>query len=166
MPITTDIDRRTLVLTRLFRAPRALVFAAWSDPAHLAQWWGPHQFTLPHCVQDFRVGGQYRFCMRAPDGSDHWVRGEYTHIDPPARLVFTWLREGDDGDIWCDTIVSITLEDHGAMTRLTLEQTTFATVAHCEEHAAGWGECLERLADFVQALPPAIGRTVATMPVH
>lgn len=149
MEIATDTDQRTLVLTRTLNAPRELVFEAWSDPKHLVRWWGPTDFTLPHCEQDFRVGGKYRFCMRAPDGSDHWVRGEYTHINVPARLVFTWLREDATGDIWCDTVVEITLEQRGAATLLTLNQTTFATVAHCEEHAVGWNECLDRMVAFV-----------------
>lgn len=150
MEVVPDIDQRTLVLTRMLQAPIELVFKAWSHPKNLVRWWGPNDFTLPHCEQDFRVGGKYRFCMRAPDGSDHWVRGEYTHIDPPSRLVFTWLREDGTGDIWCDTVVAITLEQRGASTVLTLNQTTFATVAHCEEHAFGWNECLDRLAAFTR----------------
>lgn len=149
MEAGTDIAKRTLVLTRTFHAPAALVFDAWSDPKHLVRWWGPNDFTLPHCEQDFRVGGRYRFCMRGPDGSDHWVRGEYTMIDRPHRLVFTWLREDADGDIWCDTVVAITLEQRGAVTLLTLNQTTFATVPHCEEHSVGWNECLDRLVRYV-----------------
>lgn len=149
MEAGTDIAKRTLVLTRTFHAPAALVFDAWSDPKHLVRWWGPNVFTLPHCEQDFRVGGRYRFCMRGPDGSDHWVRGEYTLIDRPHRLVFTWLREDADGDIWCDTVVAITLEQRGAVTLLTLNQTTFATVPHCEEHSVGWNECLDRLVRYV-----------------
>lgn len=149
MEAGTDIAKRTLVLTRTFQAPAALVFDAWSDPKHLVRWWGPNDFTLPHCEQDFRVGGRYRFCMRGPDGSDHWVRGEYTLIDRPHRLVFTWLREDADGDIWCDTVVAITLEQRGAVTLLTLNQTTFATVPHCEEHSIGWNECLDRLVRYV-----------------
>ncbi len=149
MEAGTDIAKRTLVLTRTFQAPAALVFDAWSDPKHLVRWWGPNDFTLPHCEQDFRVGGRYRFCMRGPDGSDHWVRGEYTLIERPHRLVFTWLREYADGDIWCDTVVAITLEQRGAVTLLTLNQTTFATVPHCEEHSVGWNECLDRLVRYV-----------------
>ena len=149
MEAGTDIAKRTLVLTRTFHAPAALVFDAWSDPKHLVRWWGPNDFTLPHCEQDFRVGGRYRFCMRGPDGSDHWVRGEYTLIDRPHRLVFTWLREDADGDIWCDTVVAITLEQRGAVTLLTLNQTTFATVPHCEERSVGWNECLDRLVRYV-----------------
>lgn len=148
MDIAPDIEQRTLVLSRTLDAPAQLVFQAWSHPKHLVRWWGPNNFTLPHCEQDFRVGGKYRFCMRAPDGSDHWVRGEYTLIDEPFRLVFTWLREEGD-DIWCDTVVDLTFEERGGITTLTLNQTTFATRAHCEEHRDGWTECLERLSLFV-----------------
>lgn len=152
MNTMTDTGQRTLVLIRTLNAPRELVFEAWSRPKHLVRWWGPTDFTLPHCEQDFREGGKYRFCMRAPDGSDHWVRGEYTRISAPSRLVFTWLREDGEGDIWCDTVVEIVLERRGSGTLLTLNQTTFATVAHCKEHAVGWNECLDRLASFfVQA---------------
>lgn len=154
MTTIADTDERTLVITRTLNAPRELVFRAWTSPEHLVRWWGPNAFTLPHCEQDFRVGGKYRFCMRAPDGSDHWVRGEYTHIEEPSRLVFTWLREDELGDIWCDTMVSITLTRNGKATLLTLEQTTFATPAHCEEHAIGWGECLDRLTDFIETQVP------------
>ncbi|MBS1547130.1 MAG: SRPBCC domain-containing protein [Bacteroidetes bacterium] len=152
METTADSSKRTLVLTRTLSAPRELVFEAWTDPKHLVRWWGPKDFTLPHCEQDYRVGGAYRFCMRAPDGSDHWVRGEYTHIDPPRRLVFTWLREDNEGDIWCDTVVEIMLEQRRNSTLLTLSQTAFATVAHCEEHAMGWGECLDRLVVFAEQI--------------
>lgn len=149
---SAEQDQRTLVITRTLNAPRELVFEAWSRPEHWVKWWG----TLPHCEQEVRVRGAFRFCMRAPDpGSgtgamrDHWVRGEYTYIDPPSRLIFTWLREDGEGDIWCDTVVSIALEQRGKSTLLTLEQTTFATVAHCEEHAIGWGECLDRMTEYV-----------------
>lgn len=155
METPVKIDQRTLVLTRILNAPRELAYAAWTRPEHLVHWWGPAGFTLPHCEQDFRVGGRYRFCMRAPDGRDHWVRGEYTHIRPPSRLVFTWLREDADGDIWCDTVVSITFEETGRKTLLTLEQATFATTAHCEEHTGGWNQCLDRLVQFVDRIPNA-----------
>lgn len=151
MEMAPDIEQRMLVLTRELKAPAQLVFEAWSDPKHLVQWWGPNNFTLPHCEQDFRVGGKYRFCMRAPDGSDHWVRGQYLEITEPLRLVFTWLREEGD-DIWCDTIVALSFRERGGLTTLTLNQTTFATTAHCDEHRDGWNECLDRLAMYSSSL--------------
>lgn len=149
MSHSATAEQRTLVIERMLDAPAALVFQAWSHPQHLVRWWGPKDFTLPYCEQDFRVGGKYRFCMRAPDGSDHWVRGEYLEIDEPRRLVFTWLREDEGGDIWCDTVVALSFEARNGGTLLTLDQTTFATTAHCDEHRDGWNECLDRLDRFI-----------------
>jgi uncharacterized protein YndB with AHSA1/START domain len=60
---------RELTITRVFDAPRALVFEVWTDPKHLAQWWGPQGFTNPVCEFDARVGGELRIHMRGPDGS-------------------------------------------------------------------------------------------------
>ncbi|MBK7382898.1 MAG: SRPBCC domain-containing protein [Flavobacteriales bacterium] len=154
MKLDTGVEQRTLVLTRTMKAPARLVFQAWCDPKHLVRWWGPKDFTLPRCEQDLRVGGKYRFCMRAPDGSDHWVRGEYLEITEPHRLVFTWLREDEQGDIWCDNVVAIELSEQGGRTTLTLSQTAFATVAHCDEHRDGWSECLDRLTDFIETQLP------------
>ena len=97
MNVRSEPAENVLVLTRLIDAPRGLVFSVWTQPEHLTRWWGPNQFTLPHCEGDFREGGAYKFCMRAPDGSDHWVWGTYEEIVPPSRLVFTWHRtEGSE----------------------------------------------------------------------
>lgn len=143
-----------LVLTRLFDAPRRLVFKVWANTVHLARWWGPHNFTLPMCEQDFRPGGSYRYCMRAPDGSDHWVWGIYREIVEPERLVFTWGRE-DEAGLRCrlSNLVTVTLIKQGRQNRLTLRHATFQTVADRDDHHGGWSECLDRLAQFVAALP-------------
>ena len=70
---STTSAERELLLTRTLDAPRALVFRAWTEPEHLARWWGPQGFTTPSCTMDVRPGGAWRICMRAPDGVDHWV---------------------------------------------------------------------------------------------
>jgi uncharacterized protein YndB with AHSA1/START domain len=70
-------EARVLTLSRLLDAPRSLVFQVWTQPQHLIRWWGPNNFTLPACEVDYCVGGKYKFCMRAPDGSDHWVWGRF-----------------------------------------------------------------------------------------
>jgi len=62
-PVAEDL---TLHITRIFDAPRPLVFKAWTDPNHLARWWGPRGFTLPSCEAEFRPGGSYRYHMRGP----------------------------------------------------------------------------------------------------
>ena len=139
-----------LVLTRVFDAPRELVFQAWTEPRHLARWWGPKGFTLPVCTQEFRPGGAYRFCMRAPDGSDHWVWGTYREIVAPERLVFTWQREDEAGlRSQLNNVVTVTFADHHGKTRLTLHHAVFQTVADRTDHQGGWTECLARLLSFV-----------------
>src|SRR4051812_34280377 len=107
------LPERTLVVSRVFDAPRELVFRAWTKPEHVTRWWGPKDFTLPVCEQDFRLDGGYRFCMRAPDGVDHWVWGEYREIDEPRRLVFTWHREDAQGKPFNESVVTVTFDDHG-----------------------------------------------------
>jgi uncharacterized protein YndB with AHSA1/START domain len=143
---------RVLLITRMLDAPRDLVFQAWSSPEHLARWWGPKDFHLPACEVDFRPGGRYRLCMRAPDGEDHWVWGTYQEINPPERLVFTWDRVDPEGSPRSSTVVTITLTEQGDRTRLSLHQTLFETTADRDEHEGGWGECLDRLTAFAKHL--------------
>jgi uncharacterized protein YndB with AHSA1/START domain len=148
---TRTPEDRVLLLTRTLEAPRGLVFRAWAEPEHLVRWWGPNDFTLPFCETDFRPGGRYRFCMRAPDGTDHWVSGEYREIVEPDRLVFTWERDDEPGlRHKLNNVVTLTLEDCAGRTRLTLHHAAFQTEADHEGHRGGWTECLGRLAAFVE----------------
>jgi len=80
---------RELVITRVFDAPRELVWKAWIDPERVRRWWGPKNFTAPVCKIDLRVGGAYLYCMRSPEGKDYWSRGVYREIVPPERIVCT-----------------------------------------------------------------------------
>jgi uncharacterized protein YndB with AHSA1/START domain len=150
METLTQTATRTLVITRTFNAPPALVFDAWTKPEHLVHWFGPNDFTVPTCEQDFRVGGKYRFCMHAPDGGDHWVWGEYLEIDRPRKLVFTWVRQDDKPAPWVDNVVTLTFEDLGGKTKFTLHHAVFGTQAIRDEHALGWGECVDRLGSYVE----------------
>ena len=152
-------DPRVLVIERVFDAPRELVFEAWTRPEHIVNWWGPDSFTLPHCELDFRVGGAFRFNMRAPDGSDHWVSGRYQEIAPPEVIAFTWVREDfEPGKVWCRTSVRVTIADEGGKTLFRLRQSLFETPAYCEEHRGGWSQTLGRLDAYVQELTMTLGR--------
>ncbi len=84
----TELSLRDLemVLTRVVRAPRELVWKVWTEPAHLMRWFGPREVTVPECTVDLRVGGQHRITMRLPDGVDYPIRGVYREITPPSRL--------------------------------------------------------------------------------
>src|SRR5277367_3850317 len=80
-------EHRELTLVRVYDAPRALVFKAFTDPVHLARWWGPHGYTTPVCEFDARPGGALRIHMRGPDGGVHVTQGEVREIVIPERLV-------------------------------------------------------------------------------
>jgi len=78
-----------MVVTRVFDAPRELVWKAWTDSKYVMQWWGPKGFTAPVCKIDFRVGGKFLFCMRTPDGHEGWNGGEYHEIVLHEKIVFS-----------------------------------------------------------------------------
>ena len=85
---TTPSDRE-IVITRVFDAPRRLVFEAWTNPEHLPNWFGARGWTLPVCEIDLRKDGAWRFVSRGPDGTDMGMSGVYQEITPPERLVYT-----------------------------------------------------------------------------
>ena len=88
-----------LVITRIFDARRELVWKAWTDPQFVMQWWGPKGFTSPACKIDFRVGGQYLYCMRSPDGWEGWSGGEYTEIIAPEKIVSVLFYADENGKV-------------------------------------------------------------------
>ena len=139
-----------LVITRVFDAPRTLVFAAWTEQEHLRNWEGaPVGYTVTTEESDIRVGGRFRICMHAPDGTDHWLQGVYTEIVPPERLSFThtWLRR--DGSPGIETLVTLTFIARGSKTELTLRQTGLDTLASHAGHTEGWNSTLDRLACYL-----------------
>jgi uncharacterized protein YndB with AHSA1/START domain len=134
-----------MILTRVFDAPRELVFRAWSDRAHLTKWWGPKGFTLPGCEMDFRTGGAYRFVMRGPDGNDNPFHGVYREIVRNERIVFTAILDQLPGH---ELLTTVTFADEGGKTKLTVRQTTPPGEAGRGQNQ-GWSETLERLADHL-----------------
>src|SRR2546422_5926224 len=111
-----------LVITRVFDAPPRLVFKAWTEAERLVRWWGPKGFTMPSCKMDVRPGGAFRFCMRSPEGTDHWLQGVYREIVEPERLVCTWAWEDAEGKPGHETLLTVNFAEHGAKTKLTLHQ--------------------------------------------
>lgn len=141
-------QQHELVITRIFDAPRALVFRAWTKPEHAVRWFGPKDFTVPHCTMDFRVGGAYRACIRAADGKEYWMHGLYRAIIEPERIEFTfaWEEEGERGH---ETLVTVTFAEQGAKTRMTFRQAFFELISERDSHNEGWSECFDRLAQFL-----------------
>ena len=139
-----------VVITRIFDAPRALVFKAWTDPEHLAKWFGPKGFTATILENDARTGGAYHFRMRNPNFDQDW-RGTYREVLAPERLVFTWPRTARHPEV-TNTIVTVTFDDLGGdKTRLTLRHATFDTIQQRDDHNGGWNSALDRLAELVES---------------
>ena len=132
-----------VIMTRLFDAPRALVFEAWSAPAHLARWWGPNGFSLPRCEVEFRPGGPFNLVMRGPDGNEYPMDGVIREVVRPERIVFTAIIDRTTKD---EVFTTVTFEEEGGKTRLTVRQTVPTDAFKARGQVQGWTESLERLA--------------------
>jgi uncharacterized protein YndB with AHSA1/START domain len=152
----TNFSERELVITRVFDAPRELVFQTWTDPKHLVRWWGPKGFTNPVCEVDLRVGGAWRIVMRAPDGAEYPGGGVYREIVPPERLVFTNGAMDKVGNPIIDGFTTVTFADEGGKTKLTLQTRAAGLVSYAarmlEGMEAGWTQSLERLSEELARL--------------
>lgn len=87
--LSTRVGEQEFVVERQFTAPRALMFQVFTQPEHLKRWWAPQPYTIPICTIDLRPGGIWHYCMRSPEGQDHWARSVYREIVPPEKLVYT-----------------------------------------------------------------------------
>lgn len=146
-----DTADREIVLSRVFDAPRELVFKVWTDPEHKSQWWGPRGFTTTTISCDVRPGGVWRFVMHGPDGRDYqnWIT--YREVVPPERLVYAHGGDVDKNEP-VSFIATITFEDVGGKTRLTMHSlfpTAEARDRVVREYGAieGGKQTLERLGE-------------------
>ena len=144
-----DAAEGDLVITRLVDAPRDMVYAAWTDPKQAMQWWGPEGFAVVALDMDLRPGGQWRKCMRAPDGNDYWRKGVYREVVVPERLVFTYVSDDPLGAPGHETLVTVTFEKRGAKTLMTLRHSGFDSKPARDSHLGGWTSCIERLTRYM-----------------
>ncbi len=151
-----------LVITRVFDAPRELVWKTWIDPEHVKRWWGPRAFTAPVIKIDFRVGGKFLGCMRAEDGKEYWSTGTYKEIVPMERIVCTDSFSDEHGNIvhasaygmgedWPEEmLVTVTFEDLGDKTKLTLRHSGLPAGKMDDMAGTGWNETLDKFAEALQ----------------
>ena len=147
-------DDRVLIVTRVFDAPRALVYAAWTEPERMKQWMGPRDYPAVHQEGEFRPGGHWRACLRSvKDGHDLWQGGVYKEIVPPERLVFTFAWDREDRTTGHEMLVTLTFEDYGAgKTKMILRQELFESVESRDGHNFGWNSCFDRLAEYLHSV--------------
>jgi uncharacterized protein YndB with AHSA1/START domain len=157
-----------MVVTRVFDAPRELVWKAYTDPKYVMQWWGPKGFTSPVCRMDFRVGGKFLCCMRAPDGQEFWNAGEYHEIVPHEKIVSSMYFADSNGNkveaehygIEHEAIEGaydvVTFEDLGnGQTKLTFVGNETLEDAKESGQLEGWNQVLDKLAAVVRELAQA-----------
>jgi uncharacterized protein YndB with AHSA1/START domain len=146
-----------LVLRRVFPAPRALVFKAWTDPRHMARWWGPKGFTNPVCELDVRPGGAIKILMRGPGGIEYPMTGQFRDVVPPERLVFVAeAMEDETGIARLQVETTVTFAERGGKTTVTVHAVVTVAGPGTETALAGmeigWTQSLDRLGDLVVKL--------------
>jgi len=146
----SDGDALILEIERVLPRPASLVFAAFSDPSELAEWWGPEGFAVPSLEFPTQVGESYRIEMQPPEGDAFYLTGKFREVDPPARLAYTFeWEEPDDDDV--QTLVELSFRDLGESTEIALRQGPFKTEARLGLHRDGWTDSFDKLERLVSA---------------
>ncbi|XXT21763.1 SRPBCC family protein [Sorangium sp. So ce429] len=145
---------REVVITRTFAAPRRIVFDAMTKPEHVKRWYGLRSLTMSVCEIDLRVGGRWRYVLRAPDGSEHGFTGVYREIERPERVVSTESYEplGPGHEM----VVTATYDERDGKTMLT-SRIVYQSQADRDAHLqsgmeAGMRETFERLEELLPTL--------------
>jgi uncharacterized protein YndB with AHSA1/START domain len=163
--MTTTVSK-DFVLSRIFDAPRDLVWAAWTDVEHLKKWWGPKGFKVVSAKLDLKPGGTFHYGMQAPDGNMMWGKFIYREIRAPERLVFIVSFSDKDGGVtrhpmaptWpLETLSTATFADNGGKTEVTViwaphnatdeERKTFDS-SH-DSMRMGWGGTMDQFAAYL-----------------
>ncbi len=158
-------EKERMVVTRVFDAPRALVWKAWTDPQYVMKWWGPKGFTVPFCKIDFRVGGKFLCCMKSPDGQEGWNGGEYYEIVPQEKIVYSLYfadskgnkvdpaEYGTEHNAIDDARDVVTFEDYGnGQTKLTMIGNETMEEATKSGQLEGWNEIFDKVAAVIAGL--------------
>jgi len=155
--VAEAMPKNELTITRVFDAPRELVWKAWIDPEHVKRWWGPKDYTAPVSKIDLREGGKYLYCMRSPEGQDFWSTGVYREIIEPERIVSTHSFADEKGnvvpathysmsvDFPLETQMTVMFDAHEGKTKITLQHAGIPRVMF-ELAQAGWNESFDKLA--------------------
>ena len=136
-----------LVVRRLIAATPERLFDAWTDPQQLVRWWGPMGVRCSDASVDLRVGGEYRIANALPDGSTVWIRGVFEEIDPPHRLVYSWLLDHSTRA----ERVTVRFEACGAQTEVIVLHERLADEHSRAMHEQGWVGCIDGLVEYLAA---------------
>jgi uncharacterized protein YndB with AHSA1/START domain len=146
---TKAAEKTSLQIKRFINAPRSRVYAAWTDPAQLKEWWGPESVRTRNFVAEVRIGGKYRWDLINQEGEEMSVFGEYRELVPENKIVFTW--KWDDDEVWenRESIVTVELSDRDSGTEVKLTHEKLPSEESRDRHNEGWNSVLDRLGKFV-----------------
>jgi uncharacterized protein YndB with AHSA1/START domain len=154
------VAQHELHITRVFDAPRELVWKAWTNPEHMKHWCGPRQFTANHIENDLRPGGKWRLCLHSDgfDTGDGVLRkldlcqgGVNREVVEPERIVYTFKWEENPGlSANVETVVTVTFEENDGKTTMNFHQAFFVTSGDRDGHMRGWNSCLDKLEDYLR----------------
>jgi uncharacterized protein YndB with AHSA1/START domain len=142
--VATRPDGLTLEIRRTLPAPPSRVFESFTEPEHLARWWGPAGFGIPSVEFAPRVGERYRIVMQPPEGDAFLLTGEFRAVEPPHRLAFTFRWEDPDPDD-VETVAALTFREAGDSTEVAFTQGPFKTEARRALHRGGWTDSFDKL---------------------
>ena len=143
-------DELVLEIECTLPATRPAVFAAFTDPELLSQWWGPEGFGIPSLEFEARVGERYRIEMQPPEGDAFHLTGEFREVDPPNQLAFTFIWEPANPDD-VETLAALEFRDLGDSTEVALTQGPFKSEERRELHRDGWGDSFDKLERLLSA---------------
>jgi uncharacterized protein YndB with AHSA1/START domain len=144
----------TVEIVRVFAAPRALVWQAWTNPKMMAQWFAPKHFTNPVCELDVRPGGKLRIVMRGPDGNEYPCAGVFREVVKPERLVFTNNAVDGDGKNLLEGLTTVTFTEQGGKTTMTLHTHAVGRAPIAKQMLAGmeagWTQSIDKLEELLK----------------
>jgi uncharacterized protein YndB with AHSA1/START domain len=146
---TKGTEKLSVEIKRVIKAPRDRVYAAWTDPRQLKQWFGPESVQTNELIADARVGGKFRWDLTNSEGEPMTVHGEYRELQPGKKIVFTW--QWEDDETWEDhiSIVSVELYDREGGTELRLTHEQLPNKDSRDGHTRGWNSALDKLEKFL-----------------
>ena len=146
---TKGSEKLSLEIKRLIKAPRDRVYAAWTDPAQLKQWFGPEKVQTRELIADARVGGKFRWDLTNSEGEKMTVHGEYRELQPGKKIVFTWQWQDDEDWEEHTSIVTVELDDAEGGTELRLIHEQLPNEQSRDGHTQGWNSVLDKLQKFL-----------------
>jgi uncharacterized protein YndB with AHSA1/START domain len=147
---TAGSEGLVLEIERVLPATPEVVFAAFTDPAELAKWWGPEGYAVANLEFEPRPGGSYRIEMQPPDRDSFHLTGQFREVDPPNRLAYTFVWEPADPDD-VETLAALSFQDLNGSTRVQFTQGPFKTEARRDLHREGWGDSFDKLERLLAA---------------